>query len=240
MGLKDKLVSIASSKLLENVSTGNIDNVINSFLNKAGKLTGEKTTQEYISNLSQSNYLIIQSKSYSSATITNLFVGNPPSNISSDSQGRYRIFDQWGNLRYKSDTENTVSDREIVNLSDANGNQIGRVKEHLFSVGFPGLEKEPKTCSIWYNKERIAQLKKYKAFKETRFTVLDGKVQIIQSKTNNKSIILKYQNKAVAILHRVPINLKDGYVDKYVMEINRPDDEVIGVLLSIAIDIICN
>ena len=63
--------------------------------------------------------------------------------------GVIKIVDGNGTLKYKSNAENTITDREILDLFDANGNKIGYVKEHLISTGVPLFEKEVKKCTVF-------------------------------------------------------------------------------------------
>ena len=42
----------------------------------------------------------------------------------------------------------------------------------------------------------------------------------------------------MASLHDCPLVIKDGYMDKFVMEYGGPADEVVGILLATAIDLI--
>ena len=53
-----------------------------------------------------------------------------------------------------------------------------------------------------------------------------------------KNFKVYYNGKLLASLHDCPLVIKDGYMDKFVMEYDDPADEVVGILLATAIDLI--
>lgn len=153
-----------------------------------------------------------------------------------DYLGRYQIVDGNGILKYKTNAEDTITDREILDLFDASGKKVGYVKEHLISTGVPLLEKKVKKCTVFLRKEKIALLKKYVSFGDLEFDVLEGDVKITHEEGKNFKI--HYKGKLVATLHDCPRNFMDGYVDKFVIEYENPADEVVVILLATAIDLI--
>lgn len=234
MSLKGKLATIAASKIASTIlNADSVDNTVNSVLTRLGKATGQKTSSEHIQQ-SQKHCLIIKAKSYSIGTMVELF--NEKSPDLTDYLGRYQILDATGNIKYKSAAEDTIIDREILGLYDASDHKIGYVKEHIVSVGVPFLEREVKKCSVFLGMQKIAELKKYVSFGDLAFETLEGEVEIIHNK--GKTFKIKYRNKLIATLLDVPLNLKDGYVDKFVMECDDPSMEVEAVLLATAIDLI--
>lgn len=223
MSLKEKLIKLEGAKVVKKiVSSSGVDFAVNNVMNKIGKATGMSTTDEYVQKI-ESNYLIIKSCSCSVGTITGLFINKMPD--TNDLGEGYRVYDSNGNLKYKSDT---------LNMYDANNEKIGSVKERLISVGVPLLEKEVKRCIVYLGNERICELKKYKSFGVLQLEALEGSVEIKCINENNYKI--SYNGKVVANLHEVPLNFKDGYVDKFVMEYDNTEDEIIGVLLALAFD----
>lgn len=236
MSLKGKLATFATSKIANSVlNADSVDNTVNNVLTKLGKATGQKTSSEHIQQ-SKKHCLIIKAKSYSLGTMVGLFTGK--SSDLTDYLGRYQIFDAAGNIKYKSAAEDTIIDREILDLYDAVNQKIGYVKEHIISVGVPLLEKEVKKCSVYLGTQKIAELKKYVSFGDLAFEALEGDVEITHNE--GKTFKIKYRNKLIATLLDVPLNLKDGYVDKFVMEYDDPSMEVEAVLLATAIDLINN
>lgn len=238
MSLKGKLIALAGAKIVEKVmqksnTEGSLDNAVNSVLNDLGKCVGQRTAAEHMKGI-KNNCLVVKSKSYSVGTVVGQIVEKTP-NLN-DYSGRYQIVDSNGTLMYKSTAENTVTNREILDLFDASGKKVGYVKEHLISAGFIFLEKEVKTCTVFLGGEKIAILKKYKSFGKLKVDVLEGSVRITHEEGKNFKIY--YKRKLIATLHDCPINFKDGYVDKFVMEYKYPAEEVVAILLTIAIDLI--
>ncbi len=230
MSLKGKLATIAASKIASTVLNRDslVDDKVNNVLTKLNN-TGQKTTAEQIQQ-SKKNCLIIKAMSCSS--VIGLFTGEP-SNIA-DYLGRYLIYDTAGNLKYKSAVENAA-----INLYDVSNCKFGSVKEHFISVGVPFFEKDVKKCSVYLGAQKIAVLKKYVSYGDLNIDTLDGSVKITYNK--DKTFKINYKSKLIATLHDVSqINLKNGYVDKYVMEYADTSNEVVAVLLATAIDFISN
>ena len=236
MSLKGKLATLAASKIASTVLNANsLDNTVNNVLTKLGKATGQQTSAEHVQQ-SKTHCLIIKAKSYSLGTMAGIFT-DKSYDLAND-LGRYQIFDTAGNIKYKSAAENTIIDREILDLYDASEHKIGYVKEHIISVGVPLLEKEVKKCSVYLGTQKIAELKKYVSFGDLEFGTLEGSVKITHNK--GKTFKIEYKNKLIATLLDVPLNFKDGYVDKFVMECDDLSMEVEAVLLATAIDLINN
>lgn len=239
MSLTGKLTALVGTKIAEKViPKDSVDDAVNSMLNKFGKTIGQKTAAEHIQEIKK-NYLVIKSKSYSINTIVSFFAGKTPG--MNDYLGRYQIVDGNGTLKYKTNAEDTITDREILDLFDASGKKVGYVKEHLISTGIPLFEKEVKKCTVFLGKEKIALLKKYISFGELEFDVLEGgnlneNVKITHQEGKNFKIY--YKGKLIATLHDCPRNFMDGYVDKFVIEYENPADEVVVILLATAIDLI--
>lgn len=234
MSLKGKLAVLATVKAAEKViPKGKVDDVVNAALTKIGKANGQKTSEEHIKQIKK-NYLVIKAKSHSLGSMVGILAGKTPD--LSDCYGRYKILDSTGAVKYKSEAEDTLTNRDILDLYDASGQKIGYVKEHLIPVGIPLLEKDVKKCSVYLGKDKIAELKKYVCFGDLSFEATEGNVTI--GHQEGKRFKITYNGKLIATLHDVPLNLKDGYVDKFVMEYDDPSDEVVALLLTAAIDII--
>lgn len=243
MSLKDKLVALSVAKVTNKIKTnGIVDGAVNSVFNKIGKAVGQKTTAEHLKN-TKTNYLIIKTYSFSLVTMASAIINKGKILEGGDSyETTYQITDASDKLRYKSDAKFTITDRDIFDLYDANDCIIGCVKKHLFPIGIPLLEKEVKKCSVYLGKEKISELKKYKSLvdlisDDINFDdIYEGNVTINCKEGN--SIKIYYKERLIVTLHEVPLNLKDGYADKFVMEYDNIEDEVIGLLLSIAVDLI--
>ena len=229
MNIKNKLAKLANT-----VASGNLDNAVNALLNKAGQLTGMGTTEDYAKKVTTKYHLIIKSRSYSVGTLINAIKDIMPD--TDDVYGAYRVYDPDGNLLYSSDSEDTLTMRDVLTICDAHGKKIGSVKEWIMSVGVPLLEKDVKRCTVKMGREKICDLKKYKSFGDLYFECTEGSVDISHQDGNEFQI--SYNGRRIAKLHTVPINLKNGYADKFVMEYDQKEDEAIAVMLAIAIDTI--
>ena len=49
---------------------------------------------------------------------------------------------------------------------------------------------------------------------------------------------IRYAGKRVATLHDVPLHFDSGYMDRFIMEYDNLEDEAIGVLLAVGVDLI--
>lgn len=238
MKLKKKLKVLATEKITKRViHKDKVDDAINSVLTRIGKSAGQKTAEERAKEL-EKNYLVIKAKSYSLGTmigtVAELFAGMMPD--MGDYLGRYQILDSLGEIKYLLNAENTIVDREILNLYDAAGNKIGYVKEHVLPMGIPLLEKEVKECSVYLGKEKIAELRKYISFGNLEFEMSGGYYKITHNE--GKQFKIYHREKLLATLYDVPLNLKDGYADKFVMEYDDALDETMAILFAIGLDLI--
>ena len=73
-------------------------------------------------------------------------------------------------------------------------------------------------------------------FGNVYFSVLDGDIRI--ENTNKKGLHIYCDKQELAILHDVPINLKDGYVDRLVVEYKDKNNEEMILALAIGIDLL--
>ena len=121
---------------------------------------------------------------------------------------RYRVYDSYGNLKYRFEVKDKtfeVWDRDMLYLYDSEDKRIGSIKERLFSIGVPLLEKEVKKCSVYLGKEKICQLKKYKSFGELEFEDLEGSVKIKYTKD-------KIGEENIKKLNQIKEEIKNGKV----------------------------
>ena len=242
MGLKrnleHKLQQAVVDKVTEKVMPGGAEGAINSVVTKLGKLTGQKTAQEYVKK-AEKHILIVKEKSISLKTITNTFKriakGRLP-DIDED-LGQYLVVDTSGGLKYRTDAEDDILDRTITNVYDSEGNRIGYIQEHLNTMGIPLLEKDVKRCSVFLNSGKICTIKKSESFGSTDIEVTDGDFRIWKNSLCTNIEIKSRDSKAIiGELESVPFTLKNGYADKFVLEYKDPEKEVIAVLLAIAVD----
>lgn len=181
----------------------------------------------------------VKSKTFSIGTAATILVGGHLLK-GKDVSGDYQIYDDAGMLQYTVKEEMTLTDRDILNVYDSASNKVGRIKEHLLSVGVPLLEKETKKCSVYLGGEKICELKKSEIFGEYNFEVLEGKIEL--SYDQNKNFKITYQGAKIAVFQFIPHKLKemfrDGFMDKIKIECYSKEHEAISILLAIAIDTI--
>ena len=231
MGIKEKLAAIAVAKVTELASSEAMDGAINTVLNKIGKASGTATIDEHIQKV-QNNYLVIKARSFSVGTIVGLFSGD---GLVSDDLGRYQVETSDGRLKYAVKAKITATDRDILDLYDENSRKLGHIKEHLLPMGVPVFEKDVKKCTVFWGKEKLCVLKKYKSFGEKHIDVVEGKAKV---SCKGKEIKISCYGRDIALLHEVTVNLRDGYVDRFVMEPYSKEDEALGVLFATAIDLL--
>lgn len=240
MGIKGEISKIVVGKTIEKLtSSGKMDDAINSLLNKAGRISGMNSSKDYIENSKSENYLIIKSRSFSIGNIAGLLSGKLPEN--SDTYNGYRIYDKSEQLKYCSNTKDNfvddwITDRDIINIYDCEKQKIGQIKEHVINIGVPLIEKDVKKCSIKLYGEKICVLKKYKSFGECNFEAIEGNIQI--KHTNGNKFEISRNHKLIFKINTVPVNLNDGYIDRFVIEYDDINVEKLAVLIAIGIDLI--
>lgn len=186
---------------------------------------------------SDMKYLIVQRPSYSIWAMGSLLAGNR-SNIK-EFGSTYKIYDKSRKLKYMSDYDiSLIFDKESFTLYDSEKKKIGKVKEYLLSVGFPLFEKEVKKCSVFLQDDILCRLKKYESFGDTYFETLEGKISIKNQKSDENKFIIKIGNKIIGTIYSIPLKLKDGLVDRYLIEYKAVENETILALVSLALDII--
>ena len=158
--------------------------------------------------------------------------------------GRYQVFGDREMLKYKSYAQNTIADREILDVYDAEEKKIGYIKEHIISGRVPGIETKAKTCSVYLGTAKIATLRhsveKIIGDREHDVSVLDGPYRVAcDFDTFERDFqIYKSGKKLAEVCQKLP-SFKTGYVDKLIVDYYGEENEKIVVLLSIALDVIC-
>ncbi|MDO5400904.1 MAG: hypothetical protein Q4F17_07985 [Eubacteriales bacterium] len=182
----------------------------------------------------------VKSRVFSLGSVaTAMASGHIPKNF--DVSTYYKVFDCTGAQQYTVKVESNLTDRNIYNVYDSTGKRVGRIKEHLFSVGVPLLEKETKKCSVYFDNEKICELKKFEMFGEKHFEVLEGDFHISYDQKDNFKISC-HGNRIVSF-QIIPYKLKELFRDAFVDKINlvcyENEKEALSILLSIAINVIC-
>lgn len=195
----------------------------------------DKTADQFIQKAKMENVLIIKMRSYSVGTMAAALLGA----TSGGGKGQYQIVTTAGKEVFVSDMETTLlMDRDIVSVYDMIGKKrkIGSIKQWVISGGVPLLEKEAKTCTVTLEKDKLCDLKKCVSFGDLQFETLEGRAEVkIKSEDN---YFIYYKGKKIAELHELPMKLKDGFVDRYVLEYKEAKDQQVAVMMAIAIDVV--
>ena len=233
MGIKNELKALAAEKVSALISSEGIDDAIYSVFNKLGKAAGITPTDDLTKKV-EKNCLVVKARLPSLGTLLDLFSDEEVESV--DKTGKYLVVDTDGKILYRVDAEETVIDREILDLFNASEERIGCIKEHILPMGVPIFERDVKKCSVFWGKDKLCVLKKSVSFGEVEFEVLEGDVKIIHKK--GQEIILYYCGREIALLHEVRMTLKNGYADRFIVESSSKESEAMGILLTIAIALI--
>ena len=237
MGLMNKVTKIAGKKAVEKIAaSGIVDNAVNTIITKHNSAIGIKSTEESIKTSKRKNQLIIKRRSFSMDSVVSAFAGKFDN--SNGTPISYRIYDCDGSLVYKCDSDKSILDQYIHNLYDSDNEKIGTISEPLVKLNISLIEKDVKKCAVYFESLKICELKKsIERISNIRYyESISGDVKI--TCCDHDLIQIQYKGRLVAVLRSVSGILKDDYVDKYIMEYDRLEDEVIGVLLALAVDII--
>ena len=206
--------------------------------------------EECLEKISKPYYLIVKTKSISIGSIASLagaVIGSAVGKTSFDKEiqkipidsgAHFLVYDEKKELLYYADCKSgDIIDREKVYLKDDEHNKVGYIKEWLMAVGDPFFERDVKKCTITLFDEKLCVLKKYHSTgsDEARYSVLDSNIAIAYRKD---MISLKRGGKEIGIIHIIPFGLKDGYVDRYIIEYDDIQEEEICLLIALGFDII--
>ena len=206
------------------------------------KETGlDKTADKVIQKAKTDNVLIVKMQSYSVGTMAKTLLGVSGGATAVGNKSQYQITTKDGTEEFVSDMETTLlTDRDILTVYDTrNGKtKIGTVKQWLISGGIPLFEKEAKTCTVTFGNEKLCDLKKCISFGDLQIEAFEGRIEIKIKSNGNYSIY--HKGKKIAELHELPMKLKDGFVDRYVLEYKEEKDKQVAVMMAIALDTVLN
>ena len=232
MGLMKKIFE--ATKGIVDADKLSVDTVMNSTMHAVGKVAGVKNANDFPKNMKK-KYLYVKTESFAINSIVKAIKGKDV-NVHDDA---YRVYDDSGILKYtsKCDTDLMV-DKDKVTIYNAQKEKLGYIRESYLAVGIPFLEKDVKKCEVFLGKECVAKLKSYKEFKTKYYETLEGKLHIAHSDEKMFEYKLKRGNKIIAVTNEVPISFVNGYTDRYVLEYRgtESDDEILSVLLTVALD----
>ena len=186
------------------------------------------------------NILIIKTQSYSIGTMAKVTLGNY-STVDLNNKCQYKITTKDGTEAFVSNTEETLfTTRDILTIYDTRTGKrkIGTIKQWLVSGGVPLFEKDAKTCTVTLQNEKLCDLKKCVFFGDLQIETSASFLKVRIESDNEYSI--HYKGQKIAKLHEIPAKLKDGFVDRYVLEYNDKKHTHIVVMLAIALDIVNN
>lgn len=200
------------------------------------KTKKESPTDKIIKKAKTKNLLIVRTQSYSMGTMAATLLGS--TSVTTNGNGsHYQIVTPSGEEQYVSNMEDTLlTDRDILTVYDMrNGKRkIGMVKQYLISVGVPLFEKETKKCTVTMDNEKLCNLKRCISFGNLQLETLDGKAKITIKSEGHYAIY--YGRRKIADVHEIPIKLKNGFVDRYVIEYTEDGDQNTAVMMTIALD----
>lgn len=237
MGLKGKIAALAVKKAKELVPNEIVDNTLNSILNKTWKASGMKLSEDLL-NEAHNNCLIVKQQSFSAKTVVDLLAEKnytPKYN-----PNRYQVVDTSEKIKYTVYDRPSVTAKSILEIYDAFDNKLGYITEHLMAVGIPLLEKDVKKCTVYLDNEPLCTLKSCYSIeyssKKKYVEALENHINIRYEKDN--SIELFFCGRKIAILHAVQMNFGDCFTDKFIVDSYNQDDEILVILLTIAISLI--
>ena len=229
------IIKLITSKQKYEKSKDSLKKAIGEIKKEAGL---DKNVDKTIQNAKTENVLIVRTRSYSVGTMAVTLLGGV-SATTSDYQWQYQVVTKEGTEVFTAKMETAlVTDRDILTVYDMRngGKKIGTVKQWLISVGIPLFEKETKKCTVTLEKEKVCDLKRCISFGDLEFETLDGDAEIkIKS---NGNYFISYKGRKIADLQELPLKLKDGFVDSYVLEYKEEKDKQLAVVMAIALNVL--
>lgn len=144
----------------------------------------------------------------------------------------YHIFDNASNLKYKIKNKYFILKSKVMRLYDDNNQEVG----HINTKGLNNDNTDVKTCSIVTNDNKIINLKKYNDSGKIYAGIDQGNFNIEYHNFNTYEF--KLNNITIGKLHITQPKKNENYIEKYVLEYENKEDEILGILLSIAIDLL--
>lgn len=147
----------------------------------------------------------------------------------------YQITDCKGDIKYKGKykydylpmlkkfkTDTTM----VIELYDSNNQKRGYIESVTY--------KNIKMCSVYNNDKRMLDIKRYEGSNEIDISLAEGNFKVDYNQLNTYEI--KVENKQIGKLYIVQTQKEENYLEKYVLEYEDEENEILGILLSMAID----
>lgn len=249
MSLKEKLGMVILEK--------SIDGVVNHLDRKARNRPIVKKESKPTTTNKKGN--VTPAYDYASASNKNCFVmesdtfilrelkeykGN--GNFDNDYLGQYKFFDKNGNLQYLAIEKRTRysqshigRDLEKTLLLDLKGEILGYAEEHRISLTLPVIESESKICSVYLDDDKLCEIRQSRSVGRDHFSI-SGNNYTLQH-TKSKEFIVKKGSKTIVKLTFFRATFKDLLTPRsIVVEFVNEKDEVLAMLLAMAIDFVCS
>lgn len=147
----------------------------------------------------------------------------------------YQIIDGEGNIKYKGKYKYDylpmlkkfkTDTSTVIELYDSNNQKRGYIESITY--------KNIKMCSVYNNDKRMLDIKRCEGSDEIDISLAERDVKVDYNKLN--AYDFKVENKQIGKLYIVRIRKEEKYMEKYVLEYEDKENEILGILLSIAID----
>lgn len=151
----------------------------------------------------------------------------------------YQIVDDAGNIRYKGKYKNDYINM-LKNLKTNTSTVIElygsdeQKKGYIESITYKNI----KMCSVYNNDKRLLDIKRYEGSDEIEISLAEGNFKVDYNRLNTYEI--KAESKLIGKLYITRTREEEKYLEKYVLEYEDKNDEILGILLSMAIDRISN
>jgi len=152
----------------------------------------------------------------------------------------YHVLDNNNNIKYIAKYKTFTFFRDLFNnskkieLHDNNNEKIGYIEIKPFR----NHNKDIRMCYIYVNDKKIMNLKKYKKSSNIYASSEEEKFEINYNKLNSYSF--KNNKGKIGKVHITRPKEGNNYMEKYVVEYENEDNEILYVLISIGIDILNN
>ena len=214
-------------------------NACEKIVSKSQEISGQLSASDIV-NKSKNNCLIIKSligmKQDVMSMVKGLFIKE------SELVEYYHIVDADGNIRYKGkykyltlleSCENSYT--LTIELCDKDDNVVGYIKD-IKHKNREWFDKNVRRCSIYRDDKKLCDFKKYEMSDEVHYSFEYSNYSVYDNKLN--SYEFKLAGKQIAKLYITQMKKEERYFEQYVLEYQNEKDEIVGILLAIALNTI--
>ena len=203
------------------------------------EISGQLSASDIV-NKSNKNCLIIKSllgtKQDVMSMVKGLFVKE------SELVEYYQIVDVNGDIKYKGKYKyltllESCEDRDTltIELCDKDNKVVGCIKD-IKHKNREWFDKNVRRCSIYISDKKICDFKKYEMSDDVHYSFEYSNYSVYDNKLN--SYDFKFSGKQIAKLHITQIKKDEKFFEQYVLEYQNEKDEIIGILLALALNTI--